>query len=202
MNIRSQLWSIAIGLGTLYAIGYGAYLLFATTIDKLNSINSDVSKTVIAGGFALVGTVITLVAGKLWEQHIKIRQEVREKKIPVYEQQITTFFNAMFAQKKGLTPMSEPELQKAFAEFTEKLIVWGSSEVIQSWQQFRTHDWQNGTPVQAFMQLESFLKTLRKDIGNENKHLKDGDLLRLFITDFDAVIATNTQQSQASQSIA
>ena len=40
----------------------------------------------------------------------------------------------------------------------------------------------------GFTLLERFILTLRKDIGNENSQLKDGDLLRLFITDYDASI--------------
>lgn len=191
MDFRTQLLSIVMGVATVYALGYGVILFFSAALDKLNSISSDLGKALIAGGIALVGTVITLVVGKIWEQKLKIRQDIRDKKIPFYEHQISTFFEVMFSHKKRTGSKSSEDLEKAFAEFTEKLLVWGSSEVIQAWQEFRSHDWQRTTPIAGLQKLESFVKVLRIDIGNENKNLKDGDLLRLFINDYDASLASS-----------
>lgn len=188
MKQGQQLSAIAISLLTVAALGAGLYWFIAALIEKLASVSSDVSKAVIAGGAAVIGSVLTLVAGKLWEQRIKIRQELRAKKIPIYEQQVETLFDAMFAAKLGKPGQSQKKLEVAFVEFTEKLLIWGSSDVISSWQAFRAHDWEN-QPKSEFGLLEDFILTLRKDIGNENSKLKEGDLLRLFITDYDAAIA-------------
>lgn len=188
MNFRQQVTSIGFGLVTVFILGCGAYFLFAACVDKLNTINSDLGKALIAGGLALVGSSIALVGGKLLEQRIKIRQEVRDRKVPVYEQQIAALFQTMFAAKRGEIQSAQSELEKAFLAFTEKLLIWGSSEVIQAWQAFRNHDWQNKSElVTGFLLLESFIKTLRTEIGNENSQLKDGDLLRLFINDFETL---------------
>ncbi len=89
--------------------------------------------------------------------------------------------------------MNDHQLPKAFLDFTEKLIIWGDSAVIKAWEEFRIHSWKDNdqaTALEGFVKFERFIKALRKDLGNDNKNLKDGDLLRLFINDFDAVTAS------------
>ena len=194
MNLKQQIGSVLIGLGTVAALGFGFYWLVAALIDKLNSIDSDVSKALISAVVAIVGATLTIVVGKLLEQRIKIKQDVRLKKVPVYEEQMKVIFDVLFASKRGKKAMNEAQLVKAFSNFTEKLIIWGDSAVIKAWEEFRTHKWEDGNNQVAragFVKFEAFVKALRKDLGNDNKNLKDGDLLRLFINDFEKL--TNSE---------
>ncbi len=101
MKILQQIGSITIGLVTLGILGIGAYWFIAALIDKLSSINSDVSKALIGAVVAVVGATITIVFGKLLEQRIEIRQEVRVKKVPVYEEHMKVIFDVFFAAKRG-----------------------------------------------------------------------------------------------------
>jgi hypothetical protein len=186
MNFRQQVTPILIALGAVFALGYGALLFLSALIDKLNSISGDLSKALVAGGIAIVTAVVTLVVGKVWEQKVKIRQEIREKKIPVYEEQIQTFFSAMFAAKFGGVQANEEELGKAFVSFSQKLVIWGGPDVIKAWCSFRSHDWQASTPMQSFATLETFIKAIRNELGNDSSSLTNGELLKLFINDYDA----------------
>ncbi|MDZ7616964.1 MAG: hypothetical protein U1E05_08170 [Patescibacteria group bacterium] len=172
-----------VALGVVALLGLGVYFFIAAVIDKLNALNSDLGKAIVAGAVTVAAAIITLVVGKVWEQRVKIQQEVREKKVPVYEKQIETFFAVMFAQKTGAKAASPEELQKAFLAFTEKLIIWGSPEVIKAWSAFRLHDWQNTTPQAGFLKLEAFIRAIRADLGGSNSGLPDGELMRLFIND-------------------
>src|SRR3990167_3821002 len=85
----------------IFFMGIGLFYFIAGLIDKLNSLNSELSKAMITGGVTIFAAIVTLVIGKIWEQKMKIQQDVREKKIPVYEKQIETFFEVMFHQKYG-----------------------------------------------------------------------------------------------------
>src|SRR5690606_51151 len=97
---------------------------------------------IVAGAFAVVAATVTLVIGKIWEQKIKLKQEVYAKKVPVYETQVSTLFEIVFAGKKG-EELDQDKVVQMFADFTEKLMIWGGPEVIRCWQQFRLHDWQD-----------------------------------------------------------
>ena len=73
-------------------LGYGLFVFLTALIEKLNSIDSDLSKTIVGSSLAVLGAAITIAAGKILEQRIKIKQEVREKKVPVYEEQMEAIF--------------------------------------------------------------------------------------------------------------
>ncbi|WP_437619822.1 hypothetical protein [Sorangium sp. So ce1151] len=51
--------------------------------------------------------------------------------------------------------------------------------------EFRLHDWVNGTHADGFLKFEKFVKAIRADLGNSNSELKHGDLIKLFVNDFD-----------------
>ncbi len=186
MTFRQQVTLLLITLGAVFAIGYGVLQFVSALIDKLNSISGDLSKALVAAGITIVTAVVTLVIGKVWEQKVKIRQEIREKKIPVYEEQIETFFTAMFAAKFGGIEAKEQDLAKAFVSFSQKLVIWGGADVIKAWCKFRNHDWQASTPMQSFGTLEAFVKAIRSELGNDSSSLNNGELLKLFINDYDA----------------
>jgi hypothetical protein len=188
--MRQQITSILVGIITLAVIAFGFYLFVAAIIDKLNSANSDLGKTIVGASLTLIGATVTLVVGKLWEQKIKIKQEIREKKIPIYEQQVSVLFAALFSMKTKGIQISEKELLTAFLSFTEKLVIWGDPEVIRAWQEFRNHTW-NTDAIGGFRKLEAFILALRKDIGTSNGNLTGADLMKLFINDYDAL--RNTQ---------
>ena len=185
MNDKQQPVSIFISLLVVGLLGLGVYWLITALFDKLNSVDSDLGKALVTGGATVSIAVVSLVFGKLWEQKVKIQQDIREKKIPVYEKQIAIFFSILFAGKYGEQKPTENELGKAFQDFTEKLIIWGGAEVIQAWLAFRLHDWQNSKTVEGFLKVEALLKAIRKDLGNSNSNLAVGDITKLFINDFN-----------------
>lgn len=188
MEHKNQIRSVLIGMAVVLASGAGIYFFISALIDKLASIDSDTSKALIGAGVTVFAATLTIVGGKLLEQKIKIKQEVRSKKVPIYEEQMEVIFKILLASKKGNKNIKENEMIKAFTKFTEKLIIWGGSEVIKTWEEFRLHPWEgadNNTAIEGFMKFEKFVFALRKDLGNENSNLEDGDLLKMFINDFD-----------------
>lgn len=72
------------------------------------------------------------------------------------------------------------DLEDQVFEFTKDLIVWGSPRVIKSYYNFR--DTQN-TDVHIIVKLDEMLREIRRDLGNSNRGIKKGDLIKLFITD-------------------
>ena len=176
----SSLWGLIVAAAALFIF----YLFIAALLDKFNSIGSDLAKAMVA---ALIGAPVAafaIVLGKIWELKIKIRQEIRDKKIPLYEKQIGLFFQVFFAEKLGKPRLEDKEMLAVFADFSEKLMIWGDPEVIKAWERFRVVSAEPKSPEQTMMVFEEFVLVLRKDVGNSNNSLRRGDILRIFVNDF------------------
>lgn len=194
-ELGQQLKPIAVPLLIVAFLGFGTYLLIAAIIDKLNSINTDVGKAIIAGTATVIISVLSLVVGKIWEQKIKDKQDIRQKKIPVYEEQVAAIFSLLFAEKCGEDKPTDQQIIKAFSGFTQKLIIWGGPTVIKAWSDFRLGADPTNT-AQFFGKWQTFLMALRQDIGNSNSNLEGGDLMRLFINDYGTEVQTLDAESK------
>ncbi len=176
-------------LGVLLAflVGLSAtlYLLTWGILKLLDSVKDDLSKAIIAGSIAVLGSAFTLVFGKLWEQRVKIRDEIRARKIPIYEGHIATFFKIFFTPMITGKQPNQKDLIDAFAKFAEQMVPWGSSEVIRKWGEFRKigDDTSELSAVAKLDILEDLFMSMRKDVGNDVRSLKRHDLLRLFVND-------------------
>ena len=150
------------------------------------SLESDIAVAVIAASASISVSLISLVVSKYLESKAAIIQEIRAKKIPIYEELISVLMRFVFAQKLGLEPMSESELMKFMAEFTEKITVWGSDDVIKAWRKFRLSAGGGSNPQSILFVYEDMLLAIRKDLGHKNSGFKKGTLLGLFVNDIDS----------------
>lgn len=139
---------------------------------------SDLTAVIIAA-VTVVSSAIVLVKGKLMEQQIKIEDEIRAKKAPIYEKHLATFFKVLLAPKITGKAFNRDEAAAAFAGVAEQMIVWGSPDVIKAWNNFKT----GAQTAQGTDLLEGIFKAMRKDLGHNDKDLNKGDLLRLFVND-------------------
>lgn len=176
-------------LGVLLAfmifLGGGIYLFTWGMLRLLDAVKDEMSKAIITGAVAVLGSAFTLVFGKLWEQRIKIRDEIRARKIPIYEGHIATFFKIFFAPKVTGKQPNQKEVMDAFAKFAEQMVTWGSSDVIKQWGKFRKigDDMADLPPEAKLDILEDLFMSMRKDVGNDVRSLKRRDILRLFVND-------------------
>lgn len=185
------LFLLAIASGALY----GLYRLFNVFIIYLGTVNTDLGIAIVSLAGTAIVTVISIVLGKIWEQGVKIKEELRERKRPLYETFIQQWFVAMFAMPEA-PEQQGIQLVEAFRSFTPKLMVWGGPKVIKTWTEVRLHDWSSGSYKDGFQKFEIFIKAIRDELGASNRTLNEGDLLRLFINDYNAtVVSTSNQDS-------
>jgi hypothetical protein len=174
---RVVLGSLFIFLGITYLFGLGV-------VHLLNSVQSDIGKTLIAASVTVFVAVITLVLGKLLEQRLKIRDEIRAKKVPIYEGHIQVFFEIFFSPLTTGKPADPKKMASGFASVSEKLVTWGSVGVIKAWNDFRSTDPDTNDPQRKLDKLEGVFRAIREDLGNDVKNLESGELLRMFINDY------------------
>ncbi|MFD1885492.1 hypothetical protein [Paenibacillus wenxiniae] len=180
----------ALGLIILIIIGFLVYFLFKGLFFVFSSIPKEVAAPLIAASATIMVSVLSIVIAKYYENKRTIELEHRNKKIPIYEEFVEFLFKLLMHEKIEGKPMEEQEVLKFMSVFTQKLLVWGSDEVIDRWSNYRSM-FINGKDIDAnkvMFQMEELLIAIRKDTGHKTKDYKKGDILKLFINDVEKYI--------------
>ncbi len=177
-------------IGVLFSVGilYFGYRLIAYFISKIDSIDANILIALIAGTVTITGYFIT----RYLERKKIIEQQIREQKIPVYEEFIEFFFK-LFRDSKEKTEIDTNELNDFMWRMNKKSILWLSDKTFKSYVTWKNtsvkfadsvnkSEAENVKMLQLFEQL---LLDFREDIGHDNKNIQKGDLLSLFITDWE-----------------
>ncbi len=189
-NILIIILSIVVILIIGFAVFKGVFFLFK----YLDSLQKEVAASIIAGSTTIIVSVISITLAKYKENKRSIEFEIRGKKIPVYVEFINFIMKILSQDKIGGKKMNEESITKFFMEFTEKLLIWGSDEVIKNYTRYKAKMLSTSTEknekgdVSSLFILEELLLAIRKDTGHKNKNMKTGDILRLFINDIDEYI--------------
>lgn len=159
--------------------------------ELINEAPSHISSGIIAVSGTILVTSITLIITKSWERKLKIENENRLKKIPIYEEFMTFWFKNILSLSKGSKekPLSQDQIVQSMGIFTEKIIIWGSDKVIKSYSDFRQFsfkaDINNKNNAKDFIIFfEKLLFAIRTDLGHKNYGLKTGDIISLFMIDY------------------
>ena len=188
------------GLVVLALIVWGLYAGTKSLIGAITEAESSVAAAFIAAAVAVVGSVISLAVGKAYETRAAIRNDLRQKKTPVYEDIVhTLLYDVMFAKMLGKEPPAQPQLMEFFARITEKLTIWGSDDVLRVYGEFKSNPATVNDPTQSIFMFEDLLLAIRKDLGHQNRGVGRKAILRLFVTDIDKVSAPAQQADAADR---
>lgn len=174
---------IVLGLAIMGAVYLGKAFWRGFT-----SLQSDVAKAVVAGAATVLIAVATQLVSKWLERKYVIDRELRDKRIPIYTELMSFLFEIFLAEKMGRTQPSDSQTVKFLAEFTPKVIIWGSDEVLAEYQGFRRVLLGQSTVRQQALAMERLFFSIRADIGYRNRGLSEGSLLTLFVNDIDILL--------------
>ncbi len=174
----------------LVSIVLTIYFLYKTSIYLFNyfskiTLNPNIIVALIAGLVTVSGYFIS----RYFERKKLIEQQIREQKLPVYEEFISFIFEIIMNVKEG-TETDQKEMQTFMMNFTKKSIVWMSNDSLKSYStwkkrssEFSAGEKNYADTMKQMVLLEDMFFEFRKDIGHSNRGLKRGDLLALFIND-------------------
>ena len=175
---------ILLGFGLLGLSAWGLYKLVLVIWRIFATVNPTLGAGIIAASATVIVSVISVLVAKRIEQKTEIQKELRDRKTPVYEELVAFIFRITFAEKLGQAAVTESEMIQNMAKFTEKLVIWGSDDLVQAWYKFRMEAVDGKTEgVNAAFSVEEILYAIRQDLGHANKNLGKGKLLGLFIND-------------------
>jgi Zn-dependent protease with chaperone function len=174
-----------LGLALVALFAWLVYYLLRAGVNTLTSLKSDIAVAIIAASGTIAVSIFSLVISKYLESRAIITVEIRAKKVPIYEELISTIYGVLFAEKLGQPPMSEANLMKFFAKLTEKLTIWGSDGVVKAFRAVRMSAIGGEASEKTLFGYETLLMEIRKDLGHGNKGFRKGTLLGLFVNDID-----------------
>lgn len=151
--------------------------------------NKEVAVAIVAAVVTILISVFSVIAAKYYERRTSVELEIRGQKIPIYEEFINFIFKIWFQEKLTGKKLTEKEMIKFLNAFTQKLILWGSDEVLKKWSKFRVklinEKFAQAEPHELLFDIEEILLAIRIDTGHKNKNLSRGDILGLFINDLE-----------------
>lgn len=142
----------------------------------------------VTASATVIVSVLSVMGGRYLERKAAIESELRQVKLPIYEEFIGFMFRVLFGEKMG-NKLSEEDIIDNLASFTQKFTLWGSDRVIREYGKMRasfiklSQDAKYSTV--SMFQFEELLKAIRVDMGYKNRGLRKGDILRLFVNDVD-----------------
>jgi hypothetical protein len=164
---------------TIFGIYYTGEM-FDLAQKALTGTDKEIIVALIIACSTIVVTVITLVVGKYYEKKKEIENSLRNKKIPVYEEFVSFTFKVL--NKEIDLSKNIEKSNKLFLDITQKLIIWGSDDVLNQWMKFRNNA-QEGKSENIVFDLEKIMYVIRKDLGHKNYEMEKGDILKLFVSD-------------------
>ncbi|MHC4122634.1 MAG: hypothetical protein ACYSSI_03595 [Planctomycetota bacterium] len=188
---KTNLVTGIIALGVVIGIIYAIVKFVAFILASFKNLNTEIGVAVIAACTTVLVSVLSVLISKWLERRAEIRREHRGKKVEIYESFIGIWFDILFASKLGQDTPSEKDTIKKLAPIIRQLVPWGSDEVIRSFVKFRDtasipeKEQNKQNTIEMFDRFERLLLDIRKDLGHSCKNLKTGDLLKLFIIDYD-----------------
>lgn len=174
-------------------VGFG-FLLFKITqilVINLDKINANLFVAILGATVTMTGYFLT----RYFERKKIIEIEIRNKKIPIYEEFMEFYFTNIYNTKKEnakkTNSTNQSDMVKFFQGFHQKAIIWFPDEVLKSY-----INWKNNITKfsdgelklsETILQQENFMKIIRKDIGHKNKEIEKWDISSLYINDIDNV---------------
>ena len=155
-------------------------------IGSFSELNPNVAAAIVAAIATVFVSMTSIVLTRRYEMKQIVIKEHGEKKVPIYEDLIKFWFEISMAEKLEKS-YSEKEINEFFAKFLNQFMIWGSDDVIKAFTEFRKEglNQEDSDGIKSLFSFERFIFSVRKDLGHKNKNLKQGDVLRFFVTDID-----------------
>ncbi len=193
---------ILIGLLAILAMALLGVWALISVWTGLTSLQPEILGPLLVASGTIVSVSITVVVGQLLQRRAAYEELQRPKKIEIYERFMTRWFDylELGKRKDNRKPRiaADPEVIKYFAQFAREVILWGSGKVLRDYSHFTAEiqaAQDDATRQAALFGFEKTLMSLRSDLGHSNRGLKEGDVLRLFVTDIDVALAARKAKS-------
>ena len=192
-----KLSEIVKGLFALVVLGalvWGLIVLMRYVLRSLfHGVNSNVSAAIAAAVITAISSVAILALQRHYDEKSQSLNALRERKAALYKGFIDQWREVFGI---GVT-RSETESQEAmassaaeFAKLSSDMLCWASGPVLAEYSRLRRLPTNNPTESAkaSLLYFENVLLLMRQDLGHDDKNLRAGDLLGMWVNDIDATV--------------
>lgn len=171
LGLTSVVVLLAFGLTLVWGMGklINQFLYF------LKSADPQIAAQIIGTSGTVITAVVAVVIGHIYTKRRDIRESQRIAKAETYN----VFVKQITAALMDGTP-SESVLKQFFKDFTSRLLLAGSEEVVLAFNEWRDSNYAD--LKQTFLTLDTLLRALRRDLGHSNRGLPKGALVRIYFS--------------------
>lgn len=188
---------VGIAIGCLGVLGWIVIKMFSWFTEA----KADVKLSVVSAVLTALAAIVTVLIAKKKEKEADFRRAQYQEKLGTYQNFVRDVIAKFFLptpqnlknekEKKQYDEKKIASQIKGIQDFIPNVILWGDGAVIHEtscWMRFLRNQ---GSPdvINAMKQIEPVLKAIREDLGHSNKKIEEGDILRLFIVDYDETLA-------------
>jgi predicted membrane metal-binding protein len=187
-------------LAILAALGFAALSLFW---GGLVAMPPEILAPMVVTAGTIISVVVTVVGGQLLQRRAATDKAQRRRKVEIYERFMEKWADLLqlgktAEQRRPINP-NDPKTVEYLAQFSREVILWGSDRVLRQYSTFmgQTRRASSENPKggeEALFLFEKTLLELRRDLGHSNRGVAEGDILRLFVTDIDTVLAARKKR--------
>lgn len=142
-----------------------------------------------------VPILLAFLAGVGWmyrherEKRDEIERKLSDTKFKVYNDLIDIFIGVLQEQKqKQKSTINERKIISTLQSAQRQLLMYGSDDVLGEFINFMEFCYAGNTDIHKMMKIYSnFLIAIRKDMGNKHSKIKNHDILRMLITDYQNI---------------
>jgi len=184
MKKFTELLSILLGLSFFGGLIYLVYKISVLIFHNFSKIDINIFVTILGGTITISSFFIT----RYLERKKTIEFEIRNKKIPIYEEFFDFYFKVVL--KSGDQELTNQDMVNFFRQFSQKAIIWFPDNVLKSYIKWKKNlitfsNSPSSDLKEMILNQEEFMNLIRKDIGHSNKNLLPGDISSIYINDLD-----------------
>lgn len=153
--------------------------------DAMSKLDAVVFVAIITGFVSIVGVIISSIIAKIVD-YKKSRQEYLTQKRETPYGEFVDMIYKLQQNTKNFKKYSKEEMLEDLSKFSKQITLWGSSEVINKWVQFRDKCSNTENANENLFLMEEIVNEMRKDLGL--KKVKKGNILGFFINDIQSMM--------------
>ncbi|MCL2571659.1 MAG: hypothetical protein FWE11_04580 [Defluviitaleaceae bacterium] len=184
---------ILIGISILGLIIWGASRLLRTAwfwiqelVSTVSTMDTVIIIALISGTVTVLGLIInSVISLKIKNSDIRYKRKImQQKKLEAPYSQFVNMLFAMIQKKEDAEKLDDEVRNKLIRDMSREILLYGSDRVVLKWVSYRKKA-DKFTLQEHLLYIESILHLIREDLGIKKGSLNEGDLLALFVDDFE-----------------
>ncbi|HLA85446.1 MAG TPA: hypothetical protein VJL29_11685 [Thermoguttaceae bacterium] len=182
-NCNLSCCTVSAGAAALVAVFWVVYALLTYVIFARAGVDPTLGAVLAATAGTIVGSVALVVVARWMEGRAAALRDLREKRTAVYDQLLQHLLKLVMGRATGEV-VPEAEVLRFMTNFAQRMMVWGSEDVLAAWSRLRTAMCElqaNSGTRRAMLAYEDLVRAVRRDLGYQDRELEAGKLMALFV---------------------